>query len=227
MTCPPIKWSRGKMAVVLLISIMLIDQVSKIIVKTNMSLHECIDIFSWFKIVFIENNGMAYGMEIGSKLLLSALRVLLIAVLAHYLVIQVKENAKWGYITCLVMILAGAIGNMIDGMFYGLMFSASTTYTVAELVEFGHGYSSFMTGKVVDMLHFPLIDTQLPEWLPIWGGDDYVFFSPVFNFADSCISVGVVALLIWFRDELSDLTLDKILGRKTDNERDSKDNYKM
>lgn len=215
------------MAVVLLISIILIDQVSKIIVKTNMSLHECIDIFSWFKIVFIENNGMAYGMEIGSKLLLSALRVLLIAVLAHYLVIQVKENAKWGYITCLVMILAGAIGNMIDGMFYGLMFSASTTYTVAELVEFGHGYSSFMTGKVVDMLHFPLIDTQLPEWLPIWGGDDYVFFSPVFNFADSCISVGVVALLIWFRDELSGLTLDKILGRKTDNERDSEDNNKM
>ena len=215
------------MAVVLLISIILIDQVSKIIVKTNMSLHECIDIFSWFKIVFIENNGMAYGMEIGSKLLLSALRVLLIAVLAHYLVIQVKENAKWGYITCLVMILAGAIGNMIDGMFYGLVFSASTTYTVAELVEFGHGYSSFMTGKVVDMLHFPLIDTQLPEWLPIWGGDDYVFFSPVFNFADSCISVGVVALLIWFRDELSDLTLDKILGRKTDNERDSEDNNKM
>ena len=215
------------MAVVLLISIILIDQVSKIIVKTNMSLHECIDIFSWFKIVFIENNGMAYGMEIGSKLLLSALRVLLIAVLAHYLVIQVKENAKWGYITCLVMILAGAIGNMIDGMFYGLMFSASTTYTVAELVEFGHGYSSFMTGKVVDMLHFPLIDTQLPEWLPFWGGDDYVFFSPVFNFADSCISVGVVALLIWFRDELSDLTLDKILGRKTDNERDSEDNNKM
>ena len=213
------------MAVVLLISIILIDQVSKIIVKTNMSLHECIDIFSWFKIVFIENNGMAYGMEIGSKLLLSALRVLLIAVLAHYLVIQVKENAKRGYITCLVMILAGAIGNMIDGMFYGLMFSASTTYTVAELVEFGHGYSSFMTGRVVDMLHFPLIDTQLPEWLPIWGGDDY--FSPVFNFADSCISVGVVALLIWFRDELSDLTLDKILGRKTDNERDSKDNNKM
>lgn len=215
------------MAVVLLISIILIDQVSKIIVKTNMSLHECIDIFSWFKIVFIENNGMAYGMEIGSKLLLSALRVLLIAVLAHYLVIQVKENAKWGYITCLVMILAGAIGNMIDGMFYGLMFSASTTYTVAELVEFGHGYSSFMTGKVVDMLHFPLIDTQLPEWLPIWGGDDYVFFSPVFNFADSCISVGVVALLIWFRDELSDLTLDKILGRKTDDKRDSEDNNKM
>ena len=215
------------MAVVLLISIILIDQVSKIIVKTNMSLHECIDIFSWFKIVFIENNGMAYGMEIGSKLLLSALRVLLIAVLAHYLVIQVKENAEWGYITCLVMIVAGAIGNMIDGMFSGLMFSASTTYTVAELVEFGHGYSSFMTGKVVDMLHFPLIDTQLPEWLPIWGGDDYVFFSPVFNFADSCISVGVVALLIWFRDELSDLTLDKILGRKTDNERDSEDNNKM
>ena len=200
------------MAVVLLISIILIDQVSKIIVKTNMSLHECIDIFSWFKIVFIENNGMAYGMEIGSKLLLSALRVLLIAVLAHYLVIQVKENAKWGYITCLVMILAGAIGNMIDGMFYGLMFSASTTYTVAELVEFGHGYSSFMTGKVVDMLHFPLIDTQLPEWLPIWGGDDYVFFSPVFNIADSSISVAVALLLLFYRKECSELSLSRIFG---------------
>ena len=221
------KNKKALISIIIVLAVVIIDQLLKIWVKTSFFYGEEYRITNWFRLVFIENNGMAYGMEIGSKLLLSALRVLLIAVLAHYLVIQVKENAKWGYITCLVMILAGAIGNMIDGMFYGLMFSASTTYTVAELVEFGHGYSSFMTGKVVDMLHFPLIDTQLPEWLPIWGGDDYVFFSPVFNFADSCISVGVVALLIWFRDELSDLTLDKILGRKTDNERDSEDNNKM
>src|SRR5574344_402150 len=147
MTKKNITVTRGRMVILLVLAILLVDQTIKIAVKTNMTLHECLPVFSWFKIVFIENNGMAYGMEIGSKLLLSALRVLLIAVLAHYLVIQVKENAKWGYITCLVMILAGAIGNMIDGMFYGLMFSASTTYTVAELVEFGHGYSSFMTGK--------------------------------------------------------------------------------
>ena len=161
------KNKKALISIIIVLAVVIIDQLLKIWVKTSFFYGEEYRITNWFRLVFIENNGMAYGMEIGSKLLLSALRVLLIAVLAHYLVIQVKENAKWGYITCLVMILAGAIGNMIDGMFYGLMFSASTTYTVAELVEFGHGYSSFMTGKVVEMLHLPLIDTQLPEWLPI------------------------------------------------------------
>lgn len=208
------KLSRGNVAVLFLVFILLADQVSKILVKTNMTIHESIEIFSWFKILFIENNGMAYGMEIGSKLLLSLMRVLLIGVLSVYLVREIKEKARWGYIVCLVMVVAGAIGNMIDGMFYGLIFDESTPYTVSELVPFGSGYSSFMTGKVVDMLYFPIINTTWPEWVPMVGGEGFIFFSPIFNIADSSISVGVVALLIWYRKELAELSVEKILGRK-------------
>ena len=208
------KLSRGNVAVLLLVFILLADQVSKILVKTNMTIHESIEIFSWFKILFIENNGMAYGMEIGSKLLLSLMRVLLIGVLSVYLVREIKDKARWGYIVCLVMVVAGAIGNMIDGMFYGLIFDESTPYTVSELVPFGSGYSSFMTGKVVDMLYFPIINTTWPEGVPTVGGEGFIFFSPIFNIADSSISVGVVALLIWYRKELAELSVEKILGRK-------------
>ena len=214
MSCPMRKLSRGNVAVLLLVFILVVDQVSKILVKTNMTIHESIEIFSWFKILFIENNGMAYGMEIGSKLLLSLMRVLLIGVLSVYLVREIKEKARWGYIVCLVMVVAGAIGNMIDGMFYGLIFDESTPYTVSELVPFGSGYSSFMTGKVVDMLYFPIINTTWPEWVPMVGGEGFIFFSPIFNIADSSISVGVVALLIWYRKELAELSVEKILGRK-------------
>ena len=208
------KLSRGNVAVLLLVFILVADQVTKVLVKTNMTIHESIEIFSWFKILFIENNGMAYGMEIGSKLLLSLMRVLLIGVLSVYLVREIKEKARWGYIVCLVMVVAGAIGNMIDGMFYGLIFDESTPYTVSELVPFGSGYSSFMTGKVVDMLYFPIINTTWPEWVPMVGGEGFIFFSPIFNIADSSISVGVVALLIWYRKELAELSVEKILGRK-------------
>ena len=214
MSCPMRKLSRGNVAVLLLVFILVADQVSKMLVKTNMTIHESIEIFSWFKILFIENNGMAYGMEIGSKLLLSLMRVLLIGVLSVYLVREIKEKARWGYIVCLVMVVAGAIGNMIDGMFYGLIFDESTPYTVSELVPFGSGYSSFMTGKVVDMLYFPIINTTWPEWVPMVGGEGFIFFSPIFNIADSSISVGVVALLIWYRKELAELSVEKILGRK-------------
>ena len=208
------KLSRGNVAVLLLVFILLADQVSKILVKTNMTIHESIEIFSWFKILFIENNGMAYGMEIGSKLLLSLMRVLLIGVLSVYLVREIKEKARWGYIVCLVMVVAGAIGNMIDGMFYGLIFDESTPYTVSKLVPFGSGYSSFMTGKVVDMLYFPIINTTWPEWVPMVGGEGFIFFSPIFNIADSSISGGVVALLIWYRKELAEMSVENILGRK-------------
>lgn len=203
------------MTLLLMLLVLLVDQASKIIVKTNMTLHESIEIFSWFKIMFIENNGMAYGMEIGSKLLLSIMRVVLIGLLGVYLVREIKAEARKGYIVCLAMIVAGAVGNMIDGMFYGLVFDESTPYSVADWVPFGSGYASFLTGKVVDMLYFPIIDTILPDWMPVMAGERFVFFSPIFNVADSCISVGVVALLIWYRNELSQLSLSKILGRDT------------
>ena len=208
----PITKSRARNSLIILLSILIVDQVSKILVKTNMTLHESIEIFSWFKIMFIENNGMAYGMELGSKLLLSLMRFVLIAILVQYVLRELRNNSRWGYIVCLVMIVAGAVGNMIDGMFYGVVFDASTPYTVSTFVEPGDGYSSFLYGKVVDMLYFPIIDTVLPDWLPFYGGEPYVFFSPVFNIADSSISVAVALLLLFYRKECSELSLSRIFG---------------
>ena len=208
----PITKSRARNSLIILLSILIVDQVSKILVKTNMTLHESIEIFSWFKIMFIENNGMAYGMELGSKLLLSLMRFVLIAILVQYVLRELRNNSRWGYIVCLVMIVAGAVGNMIDGMFYGVVFDASTPYTVSTFVEPGDGYSSFLYGKVVDMLYFPIIDTVLPDWVPFYGGEPYVFFSPVFNIADSSISVAVALLLLFYRKECSELSLSRIFG---------------
>ncbi len=201
--------SKKRMAIFLIIAILLVDQASKIWVKTHMTLHETIAITDWFKICFIENNGMAYGMEIGSKLALSLFRIVAICLISYYLHLQVKANARTGYVVCLAMVIAGAVGNIIDCMFYGLVFTASSEFYTSYIVPFGTGYSSFLTGKVVDMLYFPLIDATWPEWMPFVGGEHFVFFSPVFNVADSSISVGVVLLLLFFRKELSHISLRK------------------
>ena len=195
----------GRLAVLLVVAILAIDQLIKIWVKTSMTLHESIRVFDWFYISFIENNGMAYGMQLGSKLVLSLFRVVAIGLLAYYIWQQVRKQARRGYIVCLAMILAGAIGNLIDCMFYGLVFNASSPHYVSYFVEFGTGYAPFLMGKVVDMFYFPLIVTTWPEWVPYWGGQEFIFFSPVFNFADSCISVGVVLLLLFYRTEISQL----------------------
>ncbi|MBR1547327.1 MAG: lipoprotein signal peptidase [Prevotella sp.] len=200
---------RGWLAVGIVLAILIVDQVIKIWVKTHMTLHEQIEILSWFKIVFIENNGMAYGMEIGSKLVLSLFRIVAIGLLGYYLAGLVRRQARVGYIVCISMVLAGAAGNIFDSMFYGLIFNASSEFYVSYFVPFGTGYAPFLMGKVVDMFYFPLIVTTWPEWVPMVGGEPYVFFSPVFNFADSAISVGVVALLLFYRKEISELTLKK------------------
>ncbi len=193
---------RGWMAVLIVAAILLIDQFIKVMVKTHMALHEQIEIFPWFKIVFIENNGMAYGMEIGSKLVLSIFRIVAVALLSWYITRLVKRKAGWGYIACLSMVLAGAAGNIIDSMFYGLIFNASSAHYVSYFVPFGTGYAPFLMGKVVDMFYFPLIVTTWPEWMPVVGGNSFVFFSPVFNFADAAISVGAVLLLLFYRNEI-------------------------
>ena len=197
------------MAVALVIVILLIDQVIKFWVKTGMTLHESIRVTDWFHITFIENNGMAWGMQIGSKLALSLFRVVAIALLSYYIWLQARQKARWGYIVCLAMVLAGAAGNLIDCMFYGLGFEQSTPLHVSQWVGLGNGYAGFLMGRVVDMFYFPIIQTTWPQWMPFWGGEEFIFFSPVFNFADSSISVGVVALLLFYRQELAKISLKR------------------
>lgn len=202
------------MAVLVILAILLIDQAIKIWVKTSMTLHESIHITDWFYIAFIENNGMAFGMQLGSKIVLSLFRVFAIALLGYYIWLEVKRQAKTGYIFLLSMVLAGAAGNLIDCMFYGLMFNASSPYYLSYFVPFGTGYAPFLMGKVVDMFYFPLIETDWPQWVPFVGGDHFIFFSPVFNFADACISVSVVWLLLFYRKEISSISLSKKVAEK-------------
>ena len=203
--------TKGRMAVLIVLAVLLIDQVIKIWVKTSMTLHESIHVTDWFYITFIENNGMAFGMQLGSKIILSLFRVIAISALGYYIWLEVKRRAKTGYIVCLSMVLAGAAGNLIDCMFYGLIFNASSPYYLSYFVSFGTGYAPFLMGKVVDMFYFPLIETEWPTWMPFVGGDHFVFFSPVFNFADSCISVSVVWLLLFYRQEIGKMSLGKVV----------------
>lgn len=204
------KTFKAWMAVAIVVAILLIDQIIKIEVKTNMTLGEAKRVTDWFYIEFIENNGMAYGMKFINKLVLSLFRLFAIGFIGYYLAKIIKKDvAPLGSIVLIAMVLAGAAGNLIDCLFYGLIFDASTPFTVSQFVPFGEGYSTFLHGKVVDMFYFPIIQTTWPEWVPYFGGSEYVFFSPVFNFADACISVGVVALLLFYRKQLEVLFSNK------------------
>ena len=188
---------RSVAIVSLILLALVIDQVIKVVVKTNMQLGDSIPVFGdWFKILFVENNGMAFGMEIFNKIFLTGFRIVAVAFLG-YVLYRLLKNDKYpfGFILCVAMVLAGALGNLVDCLFYGEIFSSSWGQ-VAEFVPWGSGYGSFMEGRVVDMFYFPLF--TWPEWMPLIGGD--VFFGPVFNFADACISCSVVALLIFYRD---------------------------
>lgn len=196
----------GLIASILIIAILVIDQIIKIEVKTNMCLGESVHVTDWFYITFIENNGMAYGMTFFNKLVLSVFRIIAIGCIGWYMHLVLKQKHSTGYIIVLSMILAGAAGNIIDSMFYGLIFNASSPFYVSYLVPFGSGYASFLQGKVVDMFYFPLIVTTYPDWVPFKGGQEFVFFSPVFNFADACISVGVVLLLLFFRKDMEGIS---------------------
>lgn len=198
---------KGWVALGAIILILVIDQIIKVEVKTNMYLHESIRITDWFYISFVENNGMAYGMTFINKLALTLFRMAAIAVIGVYLYRQVKANARWVYVVCLALVMAGAAGNLIDCIFYGKIFSLSTPDSIAHFVPWGQGYEDAFYGKVVDMLYFPIFETDLPQWLPFWGGEHYIFFSPVFNFADSCITCGVISLLLFCRTELSGISL--------------------
>lgn len=192
--------------------ILIADQVLKIFIKTSFTLGESVHVFDWFQIVFVENPGMAFGITLGSKLFLTLFRIVVIAFAIYYLYLLIRDKYKTSYIVCVALIVAGAIGNVIDSMFYGLIFSESTPFQVAELFPEAGGYAPFLMGKVVDMFYFPLF--VIPDWVPWIGGD--VFFSPVFNIADSAITVGIIILLLFFRHDFS-LTLDKYTKRKKKN----------
>ena len=208
--------TKGRMAVLVVLAVLLIDQMIKVWVKTSMTLHESIHVTDWFYITFIENNGMAFGMQLGSKIVLSLFRVIAISALGYYIWLEVKRKAKTGYLVCLSLVLAGAAGNLIDCMFYGLVFNESSPYYLSYFVPFGTGYAPFLMGKVVDMFYFPLIETEWPMWMPFVGGEHFVFFSPVFNFADSCISVSVVWLLLFYRQEISRMSFSKVIDKPKD-----------
>ncbi len=200
---------RALIVLVLTLVLLVIDQWIKISVKTGMCLHESIRVTDWFYISFIENNGMAFGMTMINKLVLSIFRIVAIVALGWYLFRQLRRRVRMLWIVCLTLVFAGAIGNLVDCMFYGLIFNASSPYYVSYFVPFGHGYAPFLMGKVVDMFYFPLIVSTWPEWMPFCGGNEFVFFSPVFNFADSCVSVGVIMMLLFCRRELSKISFSK------------------
>jgi signal peptidase II len=165
----------------LVLILLIIDQALKIWVKTSFMLGEELEIFSWFKLLFVENDGMAFGFEWGNKIFLTIFRILASSIIIWYLIKSIKRNANWLLLTCISLILAGAIGNIIDCVFYGQWFD----------------YAPYFYGKVVDMLYFPLIEGHYWDWIPMIGGDHFIFFSPVFNIADSAICVGVFLLLLF------------------------------
>ncbi len=184
------------------VGIIVIDQAIKIAVKTNMYLHESVRVTDWFYLLFTENNGMAFGWEFLNKYLLTSFRIVLAGFIIYYLCKIIKQGVSWGYLVCLSLVLAGAVGNIIDCMFYGLIFNNPPAPQVAELVSWGTGYSSAFLGRVVDMFYFPLFEWDWPMWIPLVGGDHFIFFSPIFNFADAAISCGMIALLLFYREHI-------------------------
>jgi signal peptidase II len=200
--------SSGKKAILLIALILIADQILKIWVKTHMRLGDEIHIFGNRGMIhFIENNGMAFGMEMGGrpgKLVLSIFRIIAICGIGWFLHSLVIKKANLGLILAVSAILAGAIGNIIDSAFYGMIFSESSGHP-AILFPPGGGYSSFLHGKVVDMFYFPLINSHWPDWSPFRPGESFIFFRPVFNLADSSITCGVISILLFQKKMFKDL----------------------
>ena len=193
------------MAASISLAAIIIDQLIKILVKTNMYMHEVIDVTSWFKILFIENRGMAFGMEIMDKLFLTSFRIVAVCFLIYIICRRISKGVDNLFLVCLSLVLAGATGNIIDCLFYGMIFNNPPAPIVAEFVPFGTGYDQLFYGRVVDLFYFPLVEWYWPDWLPFIGGDHFIFFSPVFNFADACISCSVVIMILFCRKQLHEL----------------------
>lgn len=187
----------------LIVALLVFDQIVKIWIKTHFMLDQSVTVFpNWFFIRFIENPGAAFGFELGGnygKLILSVFRLLAIGALGYYIFYLYRKKAPAGVLAGFSLIFAGALGNVLDSAFYGLLFSESTFTSVATFLPEGGGYAGFLHGKVVDMLFFPIVEGVFPSWIPGVGGEPFLFFSPIFNFADSYITVGVIYLLLFQR----------------------------
>lgn len=181
-------------AVVVIFCVLIIDQVLKVFVKTHFALHEELFVTGWFRLLFVENRGMAFGMDFVGTMFLTLFRLVAIGLFLWLLSSAIRRHLPAGLRLCLALIIAGAAGNIVDNCFYGLMFSESTPWQVATTVPFGEGYGAFLEGKVVDMFYFPLF--TWPDWVPLLGGQ--VFFNAIFNFADAAISCGAIALLLFY-----------------------------
>jgi signal peptidase II len=189
--------------IVIVLVILAADQILKFWIKTNLSLGEEIIVFKdWFYLHFVENNGMAFGFEFAGKygkLFLSIFRIIAVIAIGWYLVkLSRNKEIPFGFIASIALIFAGAVGNIIDSLFYGLIFNHSYGQ-VAEFLPDGGGYSGFFHGRVVDMFYFPIIQEKLPGWVPFWGGNEFIFFRPVFNIADSSITIGIFSILLFYR----------------------------
>ena len=192
------KKSQALMVVLLVPLILVVDQAIKIAVKTSMYLHESRRVTDWFYILFTENRGMAFGIELFDKLFLTSFRIVAVVALTWYIVRRIRRGVQWGFLVCLTLILAGAAGNIFDCVFYGMVFNDPVPPQVAHFVPWGTGYAPVMMGRVVDMFYFPLVEWDWPSWLPFWGGEHFIFFSPIFNFADACISCGCIAMILFY-----------------------------
>ena len=196
-----------KKALIPIFLVLIIDQTLKFWIKTHLSLQEEIHIIDkWFIIHFTENSGMAFGMEFAGrfgKLFLSIFRIIAISAIGWYIYTLIKKKTHPGLIICISLIFAGAMGNLIDSAFYGMIFSESS-FHIAHFLPAEGGYSSFLHGSVVDMLYFPVLSGHFPSWVPFWGSEEFIFFRLVFNIADSSITTGVILLILFQKKFLSE-----------------------
>jgi signal peptidase II len=198
------KSHKGLLALGVILVVVILDQLLKIWVKTHFYLGEDYRIFDWFQLVFVQNNGMAFGMEMGSKLFLTLFRIVAVGVLI-WIITRIRRRSwvSCGFMTCLALITAGAAGNIIDCVCYGLIFNNPMPPEVAVLFPEGGGYAPLLHGMVVDMFYFPLFSFTWPEWVPWVGGDNFLFFQPVFNLADAAISVGMIVMILFYGKQLT------------------------